>query len=336
MRTLQFVALVALMSACARVEATTPRVQVEMNNVDLHVTPDITLNIRQLRGSFVPAGRHAPYLDDKRSYSVIVDSGEVAVGIASLNALIRNATGGDRSNVDKLRLTIADGTLRQKGVIDKAIDIPFDMKSVVSVTPDGRIRVTATSVKGFGVPMKPVMSLFHIGMDDLLKVQAGHGIAVAGNELILDPAELLPSPAIKGRLTSVRIEGDALVQVFGHSPRPVADARARRTNHIYWSGGQLAFGKLTMTETDLQIVDLDPDDPLDFSVDHWNEQLVAGYSKTLANRGLRAFVPDYADLRRSRSSRGLSSDESRPQDPLARPATPAPAPTSRRSPGTTR
>ena len=52
-----------------------------------------------------------------------------------------------------------------------------------------------------------------------------------------------------------------------------------------------------MTETDLELVDMDPRDPFSFSVRDWNAQLVAGYSKTLANRGLRAHMPDYDDLK---------------------------------------
>jgi hypothetical protein len=52
-----------------------------------------------------------------------------------------------------------------------------------------------------------------------------------------------------------------------------------------------------MSDTDLELVDMDPKDPFDFSVDHWNAQLVAGYSKTRADKGLTAFMPDYNDLK---------------------------------------
>ena len=58
-----------------------------------------------------------------------------------------------------------------------------------------------------------------------------------------------------------------------------------------------------MTETDLELIDLDPSDPFDFSVDNWQAPLVAGYSKTLANRGLQAYVPDYGDLGKRRVER---------------------------------
>ncbi len=297
MRILSLVFIAGLTSACASAEASRQPVYVDMSNVDLHVSPDVTLHVRRLRGKFVPAGTRPPFLDSKQSYSVAVDSGEIALDLASLNALMARTLGANRSNVDKVNLSIGeDGTLRQKGVIDAAIDIPFSAKSTVSVTADGRIRVRTKSVKGFGVPMKPVMKVFGLEMDDLLKVKPGHGVVVADNDLILDPAGLLPAPAIHGRLTAVRIDGNELVQTFGAGAgKPVA-SRALARNHIYWRGSQLSFGKLTMNDTDLELIDLDQKDPFDFSVDQWNAQLVAGYSKTLPNRGLKAFMPDFNDL----------------------------------------
>jgi hypothetical protein len=297
MRILSLVFIAGLTSACASAEASRQPVYVDMSNVDLHVSPDVTLHVHRLRGQFVPTGTRVPYLDSAQSYSVAVDNGEVALDLASLNALMARTLGRDRSNVEKVNLSIGeDGTLRQKGVIDSAIDIPFNAKSTVSVTEDGRIRVSTKSFKGFGVPMKPVMKLFGLEMDDLLKVKPGHGVVVADNDLILDPAGLLPAPAIHGRLAAVRIDGNELVQTFGAGAgKPIA-SRALARNHIYWRGSQLSFGKLTMTDTDLELVDLDQKDPFDFSVDQWNAQLVAGYSKTLPNRGLKAFMPDFNDL----------------------------------------
>lgn len=50
----------------------------------------------------------------------------------------------------------------------------------------------------------------------------------------------------------------------------------------------------------LELVDIDPTDPFDFSVDRWNDQLVAGYSKTTTARGLKAHMPDYNDLKARR------------------------------------
>ena len=285
---------------CARLEATKEPVEVEMHNVDLHLQADVTLHVRDLRGTFEPAPRReVPYLDDTKSYTVSVSSGVVAIDLASLNALMTRTLADDNSNVDKLKISVDDkGDLRQKGVIDKAVNIPFNVKAGIEATPDGKLRVFTKSVKGFGVPMKPLMKMFSIEMDDLLKVKPGRGVVVRDNDLILDPSLLLPAPSMRGTVTNARIEGNAIVQTFGTgavrhlSPPPVAK------NYIYWRGGSLSFGKLTMTATDLELVDNDPKDAFDFSVEHWNDQLVAGYSKTTSARGLKAHIPDYNDLKK--------------------------------------
>ena len=295
------VALVALTAiACGTVEASKPSVEVDMRNVDLHITPQIDLQVRHLRGRFVAVGaRPAPYLDDPSSYTVAVDTGEVAVDLPSLNAIVNRALERARSNVRRVDISVDDtGQIRQKGVVKKGINVPFDMKASVGVTPDGLIRIHTESVKGFGVPVNPLLKILRVQTDDLIRVDPGHGIRVEGNDLLLDVSQLLPPPGFHGSLTSVRIDRGALIQVFGSGEARPLLPPATSKNHIYWRGGQLAFGKLTMTDTDLELVDDDPRDPFDFSVDRWNDQLVAGYSKTTADRGLRAHMPDYNDLKR--------------------------------------
>ena len=302
MRAIRVALLASALASCASVEASRQPVDVEMRNVALHLSGDVTLHVRHLRGHFVATGRSGiPYLDDTSSYQVIVDAGQVAVDVASLNALLTRTLGNGQSNVRKLTVSVDDkGQLKQTGTIDKAIDLPFSARGEVEATPDGRIRVRARAVKGYGVPVSPLLKLFSVEMDDLLKVPADRGITVDGNDLLLDPSRLLPAPSMRGRITNVRLEGQTLVQTFGTGdPGPLSPPAISR-NFIYWRGGQLSFGKLTMTDTDLELVDNDPRDPFDFSVDHWNDQLVAGYSKTTSRRGLKAIVPDYNDLSKQR------------------------------------
>jgi hypothetical protein len=67
---------------------------------------------------------------------------------------------------------------------------------------------------------------------------------------------------------------------------------------MIYRGGRLRFGKLTMEDTDLQLLDMDPRDPFDFYLKHYKDQLVAGYTKTTPTFGLRVFMPDYNKLKR--------------------------------------
>jgi hypothetical protein len=276
-------------------------VAVEMRNVNLHITDDITLRIKHLDGRFVGTGRSGiPYLDDTTTYQVVVDSAAIVMDMASLNALLNeHVLGHGRSNVENLTVgTDSEGRLVQKGEIDKGIDIPFKVKGAVEATSDGRIRIHSKSVRGFGLPIKPLMKLFSVEMDDMLEVEPGHGVWVDDNDLILDPQLMLPPPHIRGKITDVHVEGDTLVQTFGPgTPRPLTP-RAISPNHIYWRGGSMKFGKLTMAQTDLELVDMDPKDPFDFSARRWNDQLVAGYSKNTPSRGLKSHMPDFNDLHR--------------------------------------
>jgi len=303
------VCIAGLACAVAVAEAGKDTVAVDMRNVDLHVSDDIALHVNRLQGHFVAVGRSSPFLDNKRSYTVDVDNGEIALDLNSLNQLMARSMGGDKSNIRNLRVWFNDdGTLGESGVIDSKVNVPFKSKAVVSATGDGRIRVSTTSVKSGGVPLTPVMKVLGLHMDSLVKVAPGSGVVTEGNDFILDPSQLLPAPAVRGRVTAVRIANNRLVQTFGSGDAPLAQGLS--PNHIYWRNGELAFGKLTMTDTDLELVDNDPSDPFDFSIDHWNDQLVAGYSKTMPNRGLKAHLPDYDDLRSRRAGTSTASASS--------------------------
>jgi hypothetical protein len=284
--------------------ARAPEVEVEMVNVDLHMTPHVTLRIRDLRGRFVPTGNGPPNLDDNNSYAVQVDAGEVALGEASLNALMNeHVFVGHDPPVEDLKITIEDGLLKQKGKLDKAIDIPFKTKGTVEASADGKIRIHARSIKSLGLPVKGLMKVLGIEMDDMLKMEAGHGVTVDDNDFIIDPTEVLPPPKLRGRVSAVRIEGGEIVQTFGSGSTVRLQPLAASKNHIYWQGGDLRFGKLTMRATDLELIDKDPSDPFDFSVAHYNDMLVAGYSKNLPRLGLRTYMPDYNDIKAGGGSR---------------------------------
>jgi hypothetical protein len=105
---------------------------------------------------------------------------------------------------------------------------------------------------------------------------------------------ILPPPAIEGRVTAVRVEGNQVIQTFG-SPAtlalvPIPDSTAR--NYMFYRGGTLRFGKLIMLDAEMQINDLDPADSFRFNIDRYQDQLTAGYSRSLRSGGLNVFMRD--------------------------------------------
>jgi hypothetical protein len=288
-------------------------IEVDMRNVDLHLTDTVTLRVRSLRGRFVPTRTDGvANLDDSASYVVEVDAAETAMDARSLNALMNeHVFGHGKKPIRDLEVRVEEGLVKQKGVLDKKIDLPFSAKGSVEATPDGKVRVHSKSIRSLGLPVKPLMKVLGIEMDDLLEVEPGHGLTVDDNDLIMDPGKMLPPPRLRGRVTAARVEGDEVVQTFGKGA-PGRLSGVTSQNRIYWRGGRLRFGKLTMTDTDLELVDQDPSDPFDFSVAGYNEMLVAGYSKNTPQGGLKTYMPDYEDVKAGRAGVERPADAAAP------------------------
>ena len=142
------------------------------------------------------------------------------------------------------------------------------------------------------------MHLFRVELARLIKPGQARGVEINDDDFIIDPNLMIPAPEIHGKLTAVHIEGDQVVQVYGGDTRsPLIPCDRRASNYMYFRGGTIRFGKLTMTNADMQIVDAHPKDPFDFSIDHYNRQLVAGYSKNTPRYGLVVFMPDYYQVK---------------------------------------
>jgi hypothetical protein len=273
--------------------------QVEMVNVNIHLDPELVLHIRRMKGRFLPARKgNPPTFDDNLSYIVAIDSGEVGVSMASMTHAMNTYVFGDPdAPLKNLQLSAEGSQIRQKGTLKKGSGIPFEIVGTIGATPDGRIRIHPTKIKVEHLPVKGLMKLFGLDMAKLINTRKAKGVSVDGDDFILDPALMLPPPQMRGRITAVRVQGDEIVQIFGNEIRNPATGRPR-SNYMAYRGGVLRFGRLTMNDADMQLIDADPSDPFEFFPAHYNEQLVAGYSKTTASGGLRVYMPDYNKISR--------------------------------------
>jgi hypothetical protein len=58
-----------------------------------------------------------------------------------------------------------------------------------------------------------------------------------------------------------------------------------------------------MDESDLELSDTGTADWFDFSIDHYKDQLIAGYSKTTARGGLCVHMPEFYAVKRDSSAK---------------------------------
>ena len=116
---------------------------------------------------------------------------------------------------------------------------------------------------------------------------------------IRSPPSVQPAPGAVPRESQAAPRGrDPVIHVAHLGLNRLAQGSRRsplRPNYMYYQGGTLAFGKLTMKNTGMEIVDADPSDPFDFFLDY-NEQLVAGYDENLPDHGLLVHMPDHGKL----------------------------------------
>jgi hypothetical protein len=271
---------------------------VEMVNVNLHLDAALILHIHYLSGKFLSTRKgQPPAFDDKLSYVVAIDSAEVGVSAAGMSHVLNTYVfAAPDAPLKNLTLTLEGSQIKQAGTLNKGIGIPFEMTGTMSATADGRIRIQPTQMKAAHLPVKGVMKLFGLDMAKLINTRKTKGVSVEGNDIILDAAQMLPPPKMRGRITAVRIQGDEIIQTFGTVRKPQAGKLSG--NYMWYRGGVLRFGKLTMNDTDMQLIDADPTDPFDFFPDHYQDQLVAGYSKTTATGGLLVYMPDYGKISR--------------------------------------
>lgn len=280
----------------------TNAVGADMQHVDFHIESDVILSIRRLRGSLTPTRTgEPPRLDDNGSFILNITSAVISIDTTSLSALLnRHVFGYPGSPLRQLHVGVEGDQLVQTGVLHKLVDLPFRIHATISLTPEGDIRLHPTNVKVLGINAAGLMKLFRVRLGGLIKLQAGHGARIDQDDFILNAAGMLPPPAMRGRLTAIRIADGRLEQTFGPSSgaetTPVHRPGSSAPNFMYFHGGMLRFGKLTMSGTDLEIVDNDPRDPFDYDPNRYNDHLVAGWSQSTISGGLVVHMPDLKRL----------------------------------------
>jgi hypothetical protein len=283
-------------------------VNATMKNVNYHLTDKIIVHIVSLKGKLTPKADQIVAFDDRQSFGIDVDTASVTLNTTSLtNDLNDYVFAKPDAPFKKLAATIEGDQLTVKGLLVSKGGIPFSTTGTLAVTPEGMIRVHTTKVEALHLPVKGLMDMLGLDTSQLVDTNKVEGVSVDKNDLILDPQVLLPPPQLRGRLTSIKIEDGQIALAFAGkeergSQQPLPNPCGAR-NYLQFQGGTVRFGKLTMDQTDLVLLDMQPGDPFDFAMDHYKEQLAAGFSKMTQQGGLCVYLPDYGKINRHAARR---------------------------------
>ena len=272
-------------------------VKTEMRNVMFHLTDEAAAHVESLSGEMYPTGKNEmPVFDDKTSFEVHVTNGRISITPQAMASILNSQVfGRSDSPLKDISISIDKDRLLIKGRLRGKHDIPFETSAILTVTSDGRIRVSTEKLKALHVPVKGMMDKLGIELASLLGTSKIPGMVTDKNDVLMDLGVVLPPPHIRGKVSAVLIGDNSIVTIFGDETKP--GSANDPVSYMSFLGNPVRLGKLTMENTDLTVLNLDSDDPIDWSQDHYRDQLVAGYTKLTPNFGLRAYAKNFAKLR---------------------------------------
>jgi hypothetical protein len=280
-----------------------------MHNVILYEPQGLQLRVRWLRGQMSPTRRGViPSFDDPNSFVLDIQNGVIALQLTDVATVLNTGMLKD-SSLQNVSLSAQGKQLKLNGTLHKGVPLPVEMISDLSATPDGRIHLHVTKLRVLKLPVKGLLKSFNVKLGDLVNSKGSTGIQLAGDDdIYLNPEQLLPAPHIReGKLTDVHIgnkTGD-LVSVFGVARPEVIRVKQWR-NFIRLRGGTVNFGKLTMNQADLFLIDDSDDEWFNFDLAHYEEQLVNGRIQMTPQAGLRVFMPDINKIPPNAANRAIS------------------------------
>jgi hypothetical protein len=231
-----------------------------------------------------------PSLDAPDSFIFDIQKGVIHVNVGDLADYL-NAVSANDAPLKNITIQPEGEQLRVRGTVKKVLRLPVEVLGSLSPLPSGEILFHTSKISVLKVPMKGLLGLLHIQVDDLVSNTHVPGIRTTDNDIIFDTGRLLPAPHIRGQLTSVRIRFPDIEAVYGNSGNNET-ALAQWHNFLRLSGGTLNLGTLTMHHADLTMIDVDDTPWFGLDLANYQSQLTRGYARITAGAGIEAYMPD--------------------------------------------
>ncbi len=285
--------LSALPGICASPSLTAPSpdaVHIDAKHAIFHISDQSEVHADRVTGWMFPVSKQPVSLDDPRSFRLRIDGGESSITAADLTRLFNQQVLPTAiTSIRHVECTFEDGKVVFHGTARRLVDVGFIAEATVHAGHDGHLLIHPTSVRGASWFSNHLMHAMNMNQSSMLKPGPRAQYRMIGEDLDLPLSALFPPPVVEGHLVSVRIVGDRLVQNFGPTD-DLATPPTPASAYIYFRGGTMRFGKLTMKDVDLELVDKDNAPQVTFSIASYYHQLEAGYSKALPNRGLLVYM----------------------------------------------
>jgi hypothetical protein len=279
---------------------------VDAHNLMLRKGQGFRVYVRWLRGEMIRVDRNVnPSFDDPESFVLDIQRGVIHTNVGDLTNFLNGSLA--KSPLRNIALSGDGDQVKLRGTLHDVVPLPIEMIATISVAPANRVQLHVTKLSVLKIPLKGLLGDFHLIVSSLFRPGNIPGMAVSGNDIFLDTEKLLPPPHIRGQLTSVRIVNPDVEEIYGNAQDDVTRV-AQWRNFLQLSGGTIDFGKLTMHNVDVIMVDLANDAWFDLDLAHYQEQLVNGYTRMTPQAGLQIFMPDLSKIPHTRENQNISME----------------------------
>ncbi len=277
------------------------------HNLILRKGPVFRIYIRWLRGQMLRTHPNVtPSLDDSESFVFLIQKGVIHANLGDIGNYL-NAEPPASFPLRNISITGEGDQLKIAGTLHKAVPLPVEILTTVSSTPDGRIHLHVTKIDALKIPVKALLGGLHIDIKDIMGADPVPGVEISGNDIFLDTTKLTPPPHIRGQPTSVTLAKPDLILVYGNSDTDESKL-AQWHNFLRLEGGTVSFGKLTMRNADLTLIDASDDAWFDLDLVNYQAQLTKGFSRITPQSGLEMFMPDLDGKAQNKSSEAITLD----------------------------
>ena len=283
-----------------------PAITVYAHNLLLRKGDHFRIYVRWIRGRMERTQAAVnPSFDASDSFVLQIDKGIISVQLKDLNDFL-NAGQGTGSPLKNISLQAGnDGQIELHGTLHKVVPLPVKVTGVMSPLPDGRVQFHVVGINALKMPVKGLLGMFHVSLSDLVASPQIPGVEIVGNDVRFDTEKLLPPPHIHGQITAVAVSPTELKILYGDASDP-EEQLAQWHNFLRLRGGTLNFGKLTMHDVDLTMIDASQSPWFDLDLVNYQAQLVNGYTRVTAQQGLEIYMPDLADLQAKKASQAIT------------------------------
>ena len=260
--------------------------------------------VRWLRGQMARTSRNNnPSFDEPDSFVLDVKTGVVHTNVGDLaNFLNEEVTNSPLKNI---KLSGDGDQLKVSGTFHSVL--PIEAIATIGVAPDNRIQMHVTKINVLKLPFKKLLGGFNVTVSSLFHPKDLPGVEVKDNDVFLDTAKAVPPPHIRGQLTSIRIINPDIQQIYGNAKEDVTRVEQWR-NYLQLRGGTIDFGKLTMRQVDLMMVDLSNNAWFDLDLTNYQDQLVNGYTRMTPQAGLQIFMPSLDQIPADKKNHSISME----------------------------